>query len=79
MKKVLVGMSGGVDSAMAVYLLKQQGYDVRGVFLEMIDNNDFKNAQETAKQLSIKLIVLSFISIILFYLTMTSRSTFTIV
>ena len=40
MKKVMIGMSGGVDSSAAALILRNQGYDVVGVTLEMFHDND---------------------------------------
>jgi tRNA-specific 2-thiouridylase len=68
--KVVVGMSGGVDSSVSAYLLKQQGFQVEGLFMknwEEDDNDeycaaaeDLKDAQAVSDKLGITLHTINF-------------------
>nr|WP_166266081.1 tRNA 2-thiouridine(34) synthase MnmA [Marinobacter caseinilyticus] len=68
--RVIVGMSGGVDSSVAAWLLKTQGYAVEGLFMKNWDEDDgteyctamtdLADAQAVADQIGIKLHTASF-------------------
>ncbi len=45
MSKIIVGMSGGVDSAVAAYLLKLAGHEVSGVTLRVWMTKDGKDSR----------------------------------
>ncbi|MGB7957885.1 MAG: tRNA 2-thiouridine(34) synthase MnmA [Minisyncoccia bacterium] len=64
-KLVFVGMSGGVDSSVAAYLLKKQGYDVVGVFmrcynLDGCSERDAEDARRVAEHIGIPFYVWDF-------------------
>ena len=64
-KRIIVGLSGGVDSAVAAWLLKQQGYEVHGLFMKNWEADDtetycsaaadLKDAQQISEKLDIPL------------------------
>ena len=66
MERVLVGMSGGVDSSAAALLLKNNGYETAGVTLRLWEGekcgstNDVRDAAEVCKKLDIEHYVLDF-------------------
>ena len=71
-KKIIVGMSGGVDSSVAAYLLREQGFDVEGLFMKNWEEDDdeeycsasvdLADAQKICDQLNIPLHTVNFSS-----------------
>jgi len=64
-KTVFVGMSGGVDSSVTAYLLKEQGYDVVGVFMKCYNidgcaETDAEDARRVAEQVGVPFYVWDF-------------------
>lgn len=55
MSKVLLGLSGGVDSAVAARLLQRQGYEVRGLYLDIGSPEAKADAVATAEFLGVEL------------------------
>jgi len=61
-KKVLVGMSGGVDSSVAALLLKREGFDVAGAFMKLRDGieKEEEGVRKIAKSLNVPFYVFDF-------------------
>ncbi len=72
MNKVMVGMSGGVDSSVAAWLLREQGHEVEGLFMKNWEEDDdeeycaaavdLKDARQVCERIGIRLHTVNFSS-----------------
>ena len=53
--KIIIGLSGGVDSSVAAFLLREQGYEVKGCFMRSFDTETSKRECELAERLASKI------------------------
>ncbi len=60
MKKVLVGMSGGVDSSVSAIILKNQGFDVYGATMKLWDDVNSTDAKKVCDKIGIPHYILDF-------------------
>lgn len=56
-KRILLGMSGGIDSTYAATELRRRGYEVIGAFLRMTEDGDTESARRAAEALDVPLTV----------------------
>ncbi len=54
-KKAAVALSGGLDSSVTCFLLKNQGYDVAGITAKMVDDENFEQVVQNARKVAEKL------------------------
>ena len=65
MSKILVAMSGGVDSSVVAYLLQKKGHEIEGVYFKLHENKEYhqkniENVKKVASYLGIKYRILDF-------------------
>ena len=63
-KKIIVGMSGGIDSSVTAYLLQKEGYEVEGIYMKLHETvpgyheQNIESIDKVSKFLDIKYTVL---------------------
>ena len=73
-EKIIVGMSGGVDSSISAIILKDMGFNIKGLFMKNWEEddrdgncnakNDYQDAKRIADKLGIELLTVNFSGVI---------------